>query len=400
MKIKAWLKALALGAVCWGLTQGLDGATAEAKELPTVVWTNSVYALDQKVYQGQEGYKENWNLLTDNGRKRIAEAITRKLKAQAAEGKLPFKVQESSRELNADLGRDVEGVDSPIGIVPIVTTDASFHTGYKVGSDELHRYIIIAALDIAFCSQDEGGTLRILANIPLHFYLNLPESNNPNDMKLLSRAEEEEYFTRFAVKMIDEHLDFSKEKRLLKNLEEKTEASTDTYQVTSVNISSKRAASMFGSGAREAYLKKIIGDVFSSAYARNTGHVVYPSLASGNWHKDAVTGLWRTSLDSGHSGEKVDVAMKEADNKITLDVTGVGSGEVATKKQSDVNGYMMYKVWLKKSPVEGKEDPVAELSTTEQFFKVASAGINKDEHDVFRLLLIDAAAELGNRKIK
>lgn len=367
--------------------------SAEAKELPTVVWTRDVYGVDDT----DKNIQKEWHLLTDEGKARIAEAITRKLEEQQKQGKLPFKLAEASaeQERNAEIM-----AESPISIVPIVVTDAAFHWEYKVKEQDLHKYVLASALDIAFCSVDEGGALQMLANIPLHFYTVLPESGALHDMRKLAPEEQQELYTRFTVRMIEQGLDFAKEKRLLRHIEDKAEGIEDTYQVTDVVISSPKAQEVFAgyNGARAAYVKKVVGDMFSSAYARRTGHVVFPSRASGTWNDDAVKGTYSLRLSSMHSGEKV-MVLPPPDHPITLDVTGVGKQEIETKKKSYVNGFMGYKVWLAKSFVEGKEEKEATNWTQQEFIRLQSGAINIEDHDVFRMLLIGAAVTLGDQKI-
>lgn len=386
MRNWAW-KILAVLALCaWMLP-------VEAKEIPTVVWTRDVYGIED------EKIPKEWHLLTDDGKKQIVDAITRKLEEQERQGKLPFKLAEPTGEKNATI------VDTQISIVPIVVSDAAFHWRYTIknaqGQDvDLHKYVMVSALDLAFCSVDEDGSLQLLGNIPLHYYTVLPESGNLHDMRMLSREEQADSYTRFTVRMIDKGLDFDKEKKLLRNIADKAEGIEDTFQVTDVEISSAKAQAVFDgyNGARAAYVKKVIGDVFSSAYARRTGHVVFPSRVSGTWNDDAVKGTYSLRLNSMHSGEK-EMIMPKPDHSIILDVTGIGKKEIETKKKSNINGFMGYKVWLAKSFVEGKEEKEVTNWTEEEFIRLDGGAINIEDHDVFRMLLIGAAVKLGDQKI-
>ena len=375
---------------------------AGAAAPPEVVWTRDVYGVDKDdeatIIEHKKG---NWNLLIDNakGRDMIADAIFEVLKSQESQGKLPFRLKDVSHEKNADRGN----VDSPIAIVPIVVSAADFHTEYELKDSSLHEYILVSALDIAFCSVDSDGlTLRLLGSIPLHFYTEIPESQKVEDMKLLSRAQEQDFYNRYTVEMIKRHLDFSRVKKLMKHIEDKTEASETTYQVTDVAISSKKATELFQGvdGLRAKYLKKMIADVYTSAYAQRTGNVIYPSLSSGKWTWDAVKRTYALQLNTGHSGDNKTLVMQKPDNEIKLDVTGVANQEIETKKKSDVNGFMLYKVWLKKSPAEGKETLEASPSTTKEFIRSDENGINQEDQDIYRMLLIDAAYQLGAQKFK
>ena len=91
--------------------------------------------------------------------------------------------------------------------------------------------------------------------------------------------------------------------------------------------------------------------------------------------------------------------MPKPDHSIILDVTGIGKKEIETKKKSNINGFMGYKVWLAKSFVEGKEEKEVTNWTEEEFIRLDGGAINIEDHDVFRMLLIGAAVKLGDQKI-
>ena len=383
----AYLLTLLVGIMC--IT-----SMAEARELPEVVWSNMVCGVDND----KEG-KENWHLLTDEGRDRIKAAVHAKLLEQQKAGKLPFKLAEGNW--------DVDKIDSstPVGIVPIVTTNSMFHQEFDIGNKKLHKYVLASALDIAVCSfESDGQTLRMLYNIPLHFWTSVPENNRLEDMRLLSREEERDLYARFTVKMIEQHLDFSKMNKVMRKLEDKVEAAEATYQVTNINISSPKAQEIFtgsdGLGqARITNLKKIIGDIYTSAYAQRTGHVVYPSLLSGNWVPDAVKGCNVLRLNTGNAGE-LRMVVKNPDQGITLDITGVGRKEAETKKKSNINGFMAYKVWLAKSPKENEKETEVTNAIVQEFDRYHGKNLGLSDRDIFRMLLIGAAEKLGSQKLK
>ncbi len=380
--------------LCLAVVVGLGGGDcAGAAKKPEIVWSHDVYGVNDA-----KG-KAEWHLLTGQGRTVIAEAITRKLRESEQAGKLPFTI----REVEGGFGNangEFAGADTPIGIVPIVVTDAAFHEIYPVGNKRLHEYFIVSALDIAFCSAEADGSLRLLGTIPLHSYMHYPESRNLEQMKELSQEEKVAEFQKLTLKMIGEKLDFAKNKKLLKNLEEKSEVA-ETYQVTGMNLTSKKAQEIFtgGDGSREAYLKKVVGDVYTSAYSTASGNVVYPSLLSGTWHHDAVTGLYSMDMTTGTAGN-VKMTMKAPDHGITLDVTGLGKAEVPQKRESNINAYILYKARLAKTPVFGKEAGVMINEHLMQYDKINKNMLGLGEHDVYRMLLIGAASKLGEQKAK
>ena len=168
------------------LALGLFGA-AEAKPLPEIVWSHDVYTIaisdDNQHAEKRRGY-QLLNAGTPEEQKqnrdRIANAIAAKIKEQ--EAKLPFKLKttfedENLSEVNTELNDQTAG-DVPIALVPIVVIDYAIEQSYEINGKPHYKYVIISAVDIAFCSEDEDGALTILSNIPLHFYESIPLSNS------------------------------------------------------------------------------------------------------------------------------------------------------------------------------------------------------------------------------
>ena len=396
-------------------------SVAEAKNLPTVSWSHNVYTMsisdDQRNAQKRRGYQLlNAGTSEDQqqNRDKIAQAIADKLKEQKA--KLPFVWKDSFdpanlSERNFEQNDETLG-DKPLALVPMIITDYSIEKTYVINNQTYHKYIIVSAIDIAFCTEDENGALTILTNIPLHFYTSIPTNSSINAMTQKSTAELARIYADFTAKMIREHLDFTKYNRILKKLEDRkfsTETgSSDTYRVESVSYSSDRARSVLG---MNTLMQRIAGNIFTSDFSAYTGNIVYPMAGDGsNWTVDATREFYITKMMTSYSGDEKEVRMPaKVDHAIILDVSGAASMDIETKNKSDINGFKMYRIWMTstikgatklKQPIEITND------TVEEYLKGNSAAnkIIKDEQEIFGELMIGAAvnsaAAQAGKKVK
>ena len=302
---------------------------------------------------------------------------------------MPFKLrtaQNADIDLNADL-TEAAGIAN-IAIIPIVVADFAIPIKYNIKGTNYYKYQIVSAIDIAFCSEDADGSLTILGTIPLHFYMEHPSTKDLKSMKFMSRAEQARAYADFTASMIRKHLDFSKSKRMIAGLLDKSLAA-ETYRVDAVKYTSKKAQSMF----TQQLNRRVTANVFTSDFAATTGKVVYPSLLSGDWAENPSTGLYALQMTSSHAGEKTVQMARNVDHSIVLDVTGMGEKEVQTKQTSEVNGFKMYQVWLE-TTIDGIKREVTN-SVTKEFLRDPSAGseIVKDPVEIYSALIVGAAVK-------
>lgn len=385
---------------------GLNLSAAAAKNLPQVVWSHDVYTMtiadDYQFAEKRRGYQLLNTGTPDEqryNREKISNAIAAKLKAQ--EKNLPFTLRTTFDENNLP-ERNFELNDQTVGdnifaLVPIVVIDYAIETSYVIAGRTYHKYLIVSAVDIAFCSEDSDGALTILGNIPLHFYESIPLSNSLDAMTERDRSELARLYANFTAQMISKHLDFTKAKKILRGLE--TKQFGETYRVESVNYSSDRARELLGTnsnGQPVKLMQRVAGNIFTSDFAAHTGNVVYPMILDGDtssWTTDAARDFYVAKMNTTHSGEKIIRMPTKVDHKIFLDVTGAGSREIETKYRSNINGFKMYRLWMR-SRVGGKSIEVTN-DIMEEFLKDNSAAnkIIKDDTEIFGGLMIGAAVK-------
>ena len=385
---------------------GLNFSAAAAKNLPQVVWSHDVYTMtiadDYQFAEKRRGYQLLNTGTPDEqryNREKISNAIAAKLKAQ--EKNLPFTLRTTFDENNLP-ERNFELNDQTVGdnifaLVPIVVIDYAIETEYVIAGRIYHKYLIVSAVDIAFCSEDPDGALTILGNIPLHFYESIPLSNSLDAMTERDRSELARLYANFTAQMISKHLDFTKAKKILRGLE--TKQFGETYRVESVNYSSDRARELLGTnrnGQPVKLMQRVAGNIFTSDFAAHTGNVVYPMILDGDtssWTTDAARDFYVAKMNTTHSGEKIIRMPTKVDHKIFLDVTGAGSREIETKYRSNINGFKMYRLWMR-SRVGNKSIEVTN-DIMEEFLKDNSAAnkIIKDDTEIFGGLMIGAAVK-------
>ena len=387
------------------ILMNIFAADVDAKDLPEVVWAHEVYTMtiaDDYIYADK---RRGYQLLNSGtpyeqqlNREKISRAIDAKLHAQ--EKNLPFKIKTTFdpndlTERNFELNDQTVGANV-IALVPIIVTDYAIETTYVISGKTYHKYLIVSALDIAFCSEDSDGALTILSNIPLHFYETIPLSNSLDAMTERDRSDLARLYANFTADMIAKHLDFTKARKALRGLE--TKQFGETYRVESVNYTSKKAHELLGmnrEGQPVKLMQRIAGNIFTGDFAAHTGKVVYPMILEGDtssWTTDAAQGFYVAKMTTTHSGEKIIRMPAKVDHKIYLDVTGAGSREVETKYKSNINGFKMYRLWMR-SKIDGKSIEVTN-DIMEEFLKSGSADkIIKDEAEIFGGLMIGAAVK-------
>ncbi len=382
-------KLLIAGLMAFSLMQA-----AEAKTLPQVDWANEIYTMNIPDSAKNAAVRRSYQLLNAGtpqanreNKNKIIEAINDKLREQ--QNQLPFKLrtaQNAEVDLNAEL-TEAAG-EAKISIIPIIAADFAIPIKYNIKGTNYYKYQIVSAIDIAFCSEDADGSLTILGTIPLQFYMEHPINKNLNEMSFLTQAEQASKYAAFTAEMIRKHLDFSKSKKMIAGLLDKSLVA-ETYRVDDVAYSSERAKNMFTAMLN----RRVTAMVFTSDFAATTGNVVYPSPLSGDWAENPSNGLYALQMTSSHAGEKTVQMAKNVDHPIVLDVTGMGDKEVQTKQTSEVNGFKVYKVWLETTLDGVKREVTNEI--TEEFLKDPSSGsdIIKDPVEIYSALIIGAAVK-------
>ena len=360
-------------------------ADAAPKEKPTINWTADVIAMDD----------DNQLVYAPGVREKIAQALTAKLHSLDMSGKLPFKLKSSAGDY-----KSLHNVsdDEPLGLIPLSTLDTSFDTVYHMDGKTYYRSVIFSGLTIAICNTDAesgAGAWRILGCIPINGYDVIGGSFNDLRETPVSRQEKADKFAEISIKLIRDYLDFNQDKKLLDDFEMKT-LMNNTYQVTAVNISSAKAQQVFA--GREQQIKDIIGAFFTGAYQKKTRRIFFPPRGIGRWKQDVSRNLYTFQAQTP-SGEVVNFNTEAPKHPITLDLYGINSAELKGEKTSEVVRDIIYKAWIRKSPVEGKEKGEMSDHTTRRQIKTGNAWVEYDPADVFTELIIDTAENLGNQKI-
>ncbi len=394
-----------------------------AKEKPVFVWSHDTYVMSIADDYKNAEKKRSYSLMRAGSKEdqakraqQIAEALAAKFKAQASV--LPFTLETSMSEddtadRNSEISDATFGDQSRIQIIPIVIADIQIPQKYTIKGKDYYKYTLISAVDIAFCSEDNNGALTILANIPLHFRTTLPDSKESSSLESMTQRSDEDLarvFTNFTAQRIEEELDFTKYKKLIEGVIDKSLAA-ETYRVENVTYTSKKCMELLGRNKRGEEVKlmqRICGNIFTSDYAAHTGKVVYPMILPGDtssWTQDATKKLYAAKITSSHSGEKTITMPEKVDHQITLDVPGVGTQELQTKQVSNINGFKLYKLRLL-STISGKSPIEVEQHIQHEYTKNPDllSKIEPSEEEIFGALLIGAsvkaAAAQAGKKVK
>lgn len=370
-----------------GMALTMTMAPALAKESSLQIgWMPEVYTMGT----GKD------NLLNDAGRQQIKEAISARLKALAAAGKLPFVVKQGASS-NLNNIQESFSDEVPLALMPIVVVDESFDTHISVGGTEAWRHVIASGINLAVCSagtaDDEG--MKMLAVVPLSGYTVIgdPGENGGKIMpQAMSTEAKSKVYAALTVDMI-QNMDFNTIGKPLKNWQ-KDKVSPVTTQVVDVKISSKKAQEVFrGHGAE---LRNLIANTYSAEYQKVSGKLVMPPRIAASFYQDAQKGLY--AFDMHSPSGKVRVSMGEPGNEVYLDISGFAEAEVTGKKESGVRKDILYKAWLKKVTKDGQEEAVVDDYMVEPQFKKQGASIDVDKKDIFARLEMKLAKKLAAQK--
>lgn len=342
------------------------------------------------------GMRSNNIALDQSTKDMLWSRIYNKLSSMQAAGKLPFELAGES----ATRGHSVNEMmldSGAVYIVPTVMVNSSKDSSYSTDSSTAYTSTVVSGVSLIFAmieeNYDTGATsMKMLGMIPMMGADTIGQPTYDKQLKKyvgmhntpISSAEKLQKFVSLANGAIDEQIDFGSS---MKNLKDKNvEFNHDVYQVTNVKISSQNAINAFP-GQEADDLKFLVAYYYTAAYQQKNKKLVYPPVGGDKMANAVVDMATSISLDS--VGGKVDVTMMNPAHKITLDITG------ANNVYAD--NLLSYRVWLAKSPVEGKEK--AELERGMARPMKMNDGVKIDHSDMYRLMLIGLARELGGQKI-
>lgn len=367
------------------LTMSMSPAMAKESSLQ-IGWMPEVYTMGS----GQD------NLLDKSpaARQKIKDAISARLKALAAAGKLPFVVKQGASS-NLNNIQESFSDEVPLALLPIVAVDESFDTHISVGGMNAWRHVIASGINMAICSagtaDDEG--MKVLAVVPLNGYTVIgdPSENGGKIMpQPLNDQAKSNIYASLTVDMI-KNMDFNTVAKALKNWQ-KDKISPVTTQVADVKISSKKAQEIFHGHGIE--LRNLIANTYSAEYQKTSGKLVMPPRTAGAFYENAQKGLYAFEMHSP-SG-KVRVSMGKPDNEVYLDISGVAQAEVTGK--SGIRKDILYKAWLKKVTKDGREEAVLDDYMVEPQFKKQDSSIGVDKKDIFTRLEMKLAKKMAAQK--
>ena len=369
-----------------GMALSMTMSQAMAKDSSLQIsWYPEVYTM----HAGQD------NLLSNNARQQIKDAISARLKDLAAAGKLPFTVKQGASGSLSNVQESFSD-DVPLSLLPIVVVDESFDTHITIGDTSAWRHVIASGLNIAICSAgtaDDAG-MKMLAVVPLSGYTVIgdPNENGGKIMpKALTDSQKSNAYAALSVAMIKD-MDFNTVAKALKNWQ-RDKVSPVTTQVADVKISSKKAQGIFhGHGVQ---LRNLIANVYSAEYQKATGNLVMPPRISAAFQQQAQKNMYAFEMHCP-SG-KVMMSMGEPGKTVVLDFSGAAEAEVTGKKASNIRKDILYKAWLKKTTDDGKEVVLDDYMVEPQF-KKAGSNIEVDKKDIYARLEMKLAKKMAAQK--
>jgi len=378
------------------LVWGIAGQAA-AREQLTVNWSPNLYVLG-------EGVPAGW--LENGGRERITTAITRKLHALRDAGELPFDLRESS----SDRDFQQQELGPVLSLVPVAVLGTAADTSYynELEEKKLYKTVVLSGLSLFVCSVNEevketaeglGSVLsyRVLGMLPLYGHVVLGDKQKPL-LSPVTEQDKREAYLRQTVAEINNGLEFAGQRNICKNLSTKQLYAEDLSQVTGVDITSRLGMELFGSDGEAEHLKNAIAYFYTGAYQQRTKRLVMLPL-TGNMavHEDIVGNAYSFSLDSP-SG-KIDLSVTRPKQQIHLNLYGVAKGLLPQRyKGAGVMQYMMYQVWLRKSPQESGERTEMTMKDLKVLPGITTEHVQREDKDIFLEMIVALAQQLGSQK--
>lgn len=283
---------------------------AFAQDKPKVIWGHTAI----------NGMKNRSDMLVDEEvLSVVAETVDIKLKELSANGELPFIIKDTDNSFTEDIG-----VDGEITLIPLVMDDHCFMSEYKILDKSFYKAVLMSQIDIILCYYPgTGDRLRILNVVPLVGYSEIGENGECTE-PITKETLKQEFIKNVKV-LINQEMKFAN-KKIFKDLDLKT-VTPDTYQVTSVTVSSEAAQKFYGEEIN--IVKALIGSSYTSALAdSNPELTILPSVEGGNWEENAAKQTYVLSL--GDTGKYL--ALEKGANEINLDLTKIASFNIPLKR--------------------------------------------------------------------
>ena len=380
-----------------------------AAKIPEVIWSEELLLVSDEtnpllVTGGDaelKGYK-----------KKITDALTAKLHAAQAAGKLPFTLKEDAETYEHEgLFTDVEE-EVPVALIPLAIMADSLHVKHQVQDKSYHKSIVIGSLYLAIC---KGGSTAnnwtMVGGIPISGYTILGDDIKHPLTSQPTKKQEADAFVSAMEKVINTQLDFNDLKKHLQNL--KSKKIPDTFEVMDVNLTSKKTDEIFGN--QKSKIQVMLSTFYSAKFQEKSKAVVYPPIAmigkntggdmSNVGNKSAADDVSDTlfSLTGGKStsGATMTLSMPEPTHRINLNFAGAGWQELQTKKESDVVKNIGYKGLLKVK-VDNQAEKSADDVSSVQYIIPPSGSIAELERerlaDIYTEILIRLADRLASAK--
>ena len=385
--------------------------SVEAANVPELIWAEELLLVSDETNQllvtggdaALKGYK-----------KKITDALTKKLFAARDAGKLPFNIKEGAETYEYEgVMTDVDE-EVPVALIPLAIMSDSLHAKYQVQDKSYYKSIVVGSLYLAVC---RGGSTAnnwtMIGGIPLSGYAILGDDLNHLLTSQPSKLDEVNAYVSMMEKVIDRDLNFEDLKKPLQNLNKKNVP--DTYEVMEVDLSSKKAPEIFGN--QQGKIQALLGAFYSAKFQEQTKGkaIVYPPVAmigkntggdmSNVGNKSAADNISDSifSLTGGKatSGATMTLSMPEPAHKINLNFAGAGWQEVTDKKGSSVVKNVGYQALLKVQ-MDNQPEKSATSTKSVQYIIPPSGSIADLEHerlpDIYTELLIRLADTIASGK--
>ena len=382
MKRNLW-KRCAMALACCVLAAFPLTADAAQKELPTVNWAPNVFTV---------GETSDESLLSVPGTTgKVASAITERLETLSKAGKLPFALKTDSAAGDLQTVSD----DTAISIQPFSVLDASFDSQMTVNGKNVYHALILSALDVSVVSRyEEDGKeeYRMLGMVPLHV------AGEITQMTPITAQQKADKYAEITQAAIASDLDFSKNPKLFKNLEERMlSPDEDTWQVSDVAMSSKKAQTVYGS--QQDKLRRLVAAFAAASFQQATSKTVLPSpIETGHYAKSVEANMNAFTISSA-LGKKT-LTIPQAKHQIALDICGVNSG-VMDEDKSDVLRHVMYKAWLRARPAQdapgSSSEKTLDANKVVRESKTENVQFSSNPIDIYSALYIDLSTRIGSQ---
>ena len=385
--------------------------SVEAAKVPEVIWAEEVLLVSDDtnpllVTGGDAALKGN--------KKKIADALTKKLYAARDAGKLPFTLKEEADSYEYEgVLTDVDE-EVPVALIPLAIMSDALHAKYQVQDKSFYKSIVVGSLYLAVC---RGGSTAnnwtMIGGIPLSGYVVLGDNLNHLLTSPPSKLDEVNAYVSMMEKVIDRDLNFEDLRKPLQNLSSKSVP--ETYEVMEVDLTSKKTPEIFGN--QQGKIQALLGSFYSAKFQEQTKGkaIVYPPVAmigkntGGNMANagnrsaadDVSDSIFSLTGGKSTSGATMTLSMPEPTHKIKLNFSGAGWMELKTKKETSIAKNVGYKAILKMQ-LDSQPEKSADDAKSVQYIIPPSGSIAELEQerlpDIYTELLIRLADRLASGK--